>query len=108
MILLFLKIKETSGKIEEISGKIWENNFYEILDKFLIKCLGNFVWIILNKTIKEFKFVEHSRKILKTSDCFLIKIWNNFNCQSHISFQENGKKILRKFEKNNEIPKKNW
>ncbi len=45
------KMKETSGKIEEISGKIWENNVNEIPDKFWIKCLGNYDWIIPNKIL---------------------------------------------------------
>ncbi len=36
------KIKETSGKIEVISGKIWENNVNEISDKFWMKFFGNF------------------------------------------------------------------
>ncbi len=35
-------IKETLGKIEEISGTIWENNVNEIPDKFRIKFIRNF------------------------------------------------------------------
>ncbi len=43
------KIKETSEKIEWISGKILENSINKIPDKFWIKFLGNFDWIIPNK-----------------------------------------------------------
>ncbi len=59
--------------MEEISGKIWENNINEIPEKFCKKLLGNFDKIILNKIFSEFKFVKHWRKILNTSDYFLIK-----------------------------------
>ncbi len=42
------KMKE-NGKIEEISGKIWENNVNQISEKFWIKFLSNFNWIVPNK-----------------------------------------------------------
>ncbi len=42
-------MKETSGKIEEISGKIWENNIHEILDKF---------WIFERISMNFFKFFK--------------------------------------------------
>ncbi len=60
-------------KIKVISGKIWENNSNKILDKFWIKFLGNFDWIILNKIFVEFKFMEYLRKILKILEYFLVK-----------------------------------
>ncbi len=48
------KMKATSGKIEEISGNILENNVNEIPNKFWIKFLGNFDWIVPNKI-----FIQH-------------------------------------------------
>ncbi len=66
------KRKKTLGKIEKISGKIWENNINEIPDKFWIKYLGNFHWIFLNKIFIEFKFVENLKKNFKNY-YFLIK-----------------------------------
>ncbi len=65
--------KKTSEKVDEILGKIWENNIDEILDKFWIKFWGNFNRIILNKIFNEFKFVEHLRKLMKILDYFLVK-----------------------------------
>ncbi len=44
-----------------------------LLDKFWIKFVGNFYWIIRNKIFTKFKFVEHLRKILKTLEYFLVK-----------------------------------
>ncbi len=66
-------MKKTLGKIEKISGIIWENNVNEIPDKFWIKFLRNFDCIIPIKIFIVFKFVEHLRKILKTLDYFLVK-----------------------------------
>ncbi len=70
----FIKQMNFRKRIEEISREIWENNNNnEILNKFWIKFLKNFNWIIRNKIFIEFKFVEHLRKILKTLDYFLVK-----------------------------------
>ncbi len=42
-------------KIQETSGKNWESNIInEMLDKFWIRFLGNFDWIILNKIFIQF------------------------------------------------------
>ncbi len=68
------EMKETSGKIEEISGKIWENNVKEIPDKIWIKFTGNFDRIIPNKVFIEFTLVEHLKKILKTLNFGLFQV----------------------------------
>ncbi len=41
------KMKEALGQTEKISMKVWENNVNEIVDKFWIKRLENFDWIII-------------------------------------------------------------
>ncbi len=87
------KMRETSGKMKEISGKIWENNVNEIPEKFWIKFLGNFDWIILNKIFIEFKFVGHLRKNLKIFDYFLVK----FEIIQSIEIKEASTKIWGKF-----------
>ncbi len=66
-------MNETSEKIEEISGKIWENNVNEISGKFRIRFLLNFDRIIPNRIFIVFKFVDHLRNILKTLNYFLVK-----------------------------------
>ncbi len=66
-------MKELWEEIEDISGKMWENNIDEILEKFCKKLMGNFDWIILNKIFIDFKFVEHRRKIVNILDYFLVK-----------------------------------
>ncbi len=52
--------------------------------------------------------MEHLRKILKTLDYFLVKLKLLIISSIEVkSSQENRRKILRKFEKNYEISKKN-
>ncbi len=67
------KKKKLQEKIEEISGKFWENNINEIIDTFCIKFYGEFRLNYTEKHFIELKFVEHLRKILKTLDYFLLK-----------------------------------
>ncbi len=72
---------------------MWENNINEILKKFCKKLLGNFIWIILNKTFIELKFVEHWRKILNPLDYFSVK----FELISNIKIKKASNEIGRKF-----------
>ncbi len=55
-----------------------------------------FDWIILNKILTEFKFVEHLRKILKTLNYFLVI----YELISGIKVKSAFKKIGGKFKEN--------
>ncbi len=76
--------------------KIWENNINKFPDKFWIKFLGNFDWMILNEIFIEYKFVEHVRKILKKLNYF----WVKFELHSSIVVKWAFKKKSGKLKKN--------
>ncbi len=71
IFLIFINMRKIDQK--QFSFPLFENDRNQIINKFCIKFMENFDWIILNKIFIEFKFVEHLRKILKTLLYFLVQ-----------------------------------